>query len=175
MSGRDLVASFSEPEALLAAAKAAREAGYTKLEAYSPFAVHGIDEILAVRPSRVRLVMLCGAIVGGLVGFFMQYYSAVIDYPINSGGRPLNSWPAFMLVTFEMTILTGALCGFAAMIVRSGLGTLNRPVFAIPGFERFSQDRFGLHVAASDPRFEADATRRFLEGLKPVEIVEAPA
>ncbi len=174
MSGRDLVATFAEPEALLKAARAAREAGYTKLEAYAPFEVEGLAEALKIRSSRVRVVMLVGAIVGGLTGFFMQFYSAVYDYPINSGGRPLNSWPAFMLVTFELTVLFGALSGFAAMLIRSGLSALHQPVFEIPGFERFSQDRFGLHIAAGDPKFDADRTRRFLQEFGPVEIVEGP-
>ncbi|HET9651107.1 MAG TPA: DUF3341 domain-containing protein, partial [Usitatibacter sp.] len=139
-----LMAEFASAEALLAAARRAREAGFEHAEAYSPFAVDGLADALGFSGSRVPLATLAGGILGGAGGFFLQWYSAVIDYPINSGGRPLNSWPEFIPVTFELTVLGAALAAVAAMLVANGLPRLRHPVFNVREFELATRNRFFL-------------------------------
>src|SRR5205823_1183633 len=125
--------------------------------------------------SRIPFAVLLGGIAGGLGGYFVQWYSAVISYPENIGGRPLHSWPAFIPITFEMTVLCAALAAFLAMLVGNGLPRLRHPVFDAPHFDLATRNRFFLCLPAADERFEPESARRFLEGLEPMRIVEVPA
>ena len=169
-----LLADFETPEALVEAAGRARQEGYTKLEAYSPFAIDELSGTEAPHRTEIPKIMFLGGCLGALAGFLMQYYTAAIDYPLNIGGRPLNSWPAFIPVTFELTVLSAALFGVIGMLALNGLPMPYHPLFNVPDFARASQDRFFLCIEAADPKFDAAATRAFLAGLGPAEVVEVP-
>lgn len=167
-----LVAEFADDKALVDAARRARAAGYRNVDAYAPFSVDGLSDALGFRTDRVALITLLGGLVGGVGGYFLQWYSAVIDYPINSGGRPLHSWPAFIPATFEMTVLGAALAAFFGMLILNGLPRLIHPIFNAPEFDLASRNRFFLCIEARDPRYAAGETRAFLEGLAPIRIAE---
>ncbi len=167
-----LMAEFASADALLEAARRARGEGYARIEAYSPFPVEGLAEVVGFRRSRVPLAVLLGGIGGGLGGYFLQWYSAVVHYPENIGGRPLHSWPEFIPVTFELTVLGAALAAFVAMLVANGLPRLRHPVFGAPHFDLATRNRFFLCLLAADPRYEAGRTRHFLQALEPMRIVE---
>lgn len=167
-----LLAEFDGTEALLKAARQAYESGYRKLDAYSPAPIHGLAEAMGFRYTRLPLVVFVGGMVGGLTGFLLQYGTSVIAYPLNVGGRPLNSWPAFVPVTFEMTILVASLSAVVGMILMNGLPRPYHPVFNVTRFERASQDGYFLCIEAADPRFDREETRSFLEGLGAVEVFE---
>lgn len=169
-----LLAEFRTSEALLEAAKRARESGFRYVEAYSPYAVEGIAEAVGFRRDRVPLITLVGGIVGAIGGYFLQWYSAVIDYPINVGGRPLHSWPSFIVPTFELTILGAAIAAVIGMLAANGLPRLTHPIFNAPHFEQATRNRFFLCVTARDPHFDIERSRRFLEGLQPMSVVEVP-
>ena len=160
-----LMAEFSDPDALLAAARRAFDEGFRKMDAYTPFPVEGLAEAIGFHRTRVPLIVLIGGIIGCVGGFFLQYWIAVIDYPVNVGGRPLNSWPSFIPVTFELTILIAALSAFFAVLALNGLPMPYHPVFNVERFELASRSRFFLCIEASDPKFQPDETRRFLEAL----------
>lgn len=166
-----LMAEFDDPETLLEKARATYQAGYRKISAYSPFPIEELPAALGMRRSLLPWLVLLGGITGAVVGFGMQYYAAVIDYPWNIGGRPLNSWPSFIILTFEMTILFAAITAVLGMLLRNGLPQPYHAVFNAPRFRLASQDRFFLCVEAHDPKFDLVQTRRFLEGLKPAEVV----
>ena len=163
-----LVAEYREPEEILAAANAAREAGYRKIEAYTPFPVEGLDEGLGFSPTRLGWVVLIMGIIGAVTGFFMQWYANVHFYPLNIGGKPLNSWPNFIVITYEFTILFASFSAGIFMFLRNGLPQPYHAIFNTPGFERATRDRFFLAIEATDEHFEPDRTRSFLESL-PVE------
>ncbi len=166
-----LMAEFDDPEELLEKARTTYAAGYRRLSAYSPFPIEELPAALGLRPSKLPLLTLLGGIVGGITGFGMQYYAAVIDYPWNIGGRPLNSWPSFIILTFELTILFAAATAVLGMLLRNGLPQPYHAVFNAPRFKLASQDRFFLCVEATDPMFDRAATHYFLEGLHPAEVV----
>jgi hypothetical protein len=170
-----LMAEFASAEALVEAARRAREAGYARVEAYSPFPIEGIAEAVGFGDSRVPLASLVGGVLGGAGGFFLQWYAAVIDYPINVGGRPTNSWPAFIPVTFEMTVLFAALSAVVFMFAANGLPRLRHPVFNAPEFELATRNRFFLCLRADEPRFDAKGARHFLERLEPMKLIEVAA
>jgi hypothetical protein len=149
-----IVARFATPEKFRAALAALREAGYTRIEANLPFAVEGLEELLPVPPTPIAGIMLVAAFVGGSGGYFLQWY-ATRDFPLNVGGRPLHSWPAFVPVTFELTVLTASIVGVLALLWLAGLPRLHHPIFAATGIERATQDRFFLCVRADDPLFGA--------------------
>lgn len=169
-----LMAEFADAEPLVAAARAAHAAGYRKLDAYTPFHVEGLAEIIGTGPDRVPLLALLGGLVGGIGAYFLQWYSAVVDYPIVSGGRPLHSWPAFVVATFEMTVLGAALGAFFGMLLLNGLPRLIHPIFDTPHFAAASRDRFFLCIQAADARYEESAVRRFLGSLGPLRVVAVP-
>jgi len=170
-----LMAEFDTPTQLVEAANRTREAGYQKIDAYSPFPVEGLAEAVGFRRDLVPLVTLIGGILGGTGGYYMQYWMAAVSYPTNVGGRPLNSWPAFIVITFEMTILFGAIFAVLGMLALNGLPMPYHPVFHVPRFALATKDRFFLIVFASDPKYEAASARRFLEGLNPRGISEVPS
>lgn len=167
-----LMAEFDGPEDLLAAAKRAHAEGYRRMDAYSPFPVEGLAEAIEVRHTRLPLLVLLAGLFGAFVGFVSQYYVTVFDYPLNVGGRPLNSWPAYIPITFEVTILFAALTAVVGMIALNGLPRPYHPVFNVPAFGGASRDRFFLCIEAADPRFDLEGTRRFLEGLQAREVSE---
>ena len=169
-----LIAEFADERALVDAARRARAEGYRNIDAYAPFSVEGLSDALGFRKDRVALITLLGGIVGGVGVYFLQWYTAVIDYPINAGGRPLHSWPAFIPATFEMTVLGAALAAFFGMLILNGLPRLNHPIFDAPDFDLASRNRFFLCIEAADPRFDAEQTRRFLDELDPMNVGEVP-
>lgn len=168
-----LIAEYETPEALKAAARGAREAGYRELDAYTPFPVEGLADAVGFSKNRVPLAVLGGGLLGGGLAYFMQWYINVWDYPLNIGGRPFHSWPAFIPITFELTILFAAFGALIGMLAMNGLPKPFHPVFRAPGFDRASQDRFFLYVEANDPQFDRDRTRGFLArtGARSVEVV----
>jgi hypothetical protein len=165
-----LMAEFETPDALVHAAAEARLAGYRKMDAYSPIPIEALDEALDMPRTRLPRLVLLGGILGGLGGYGLQYWSQTMAYPMNIGGRPFHSWPQFIPVTFETTVLGAALTAFVAMWALNGLPQPYHPVFNVPAFERASRDRFFLVIESADPRFDPDQTRRFLEGLHPVGV-----
>jgi hypothetical protein len=167
-----LMAEFNSPDELLDAAQRAYEAGYRRMDAYSPFPVEGLAEAIGFHRSGLPLVVLIGGILGGLGGYLMQYYLSVIDYPINVGGRPLHSAPAFIPVTFELTILVAALAAVLGLLALNGLPMPYHPVFNVPRFEMASRNLFFLCIEATDPQFDRQNTRRFLESLQPLGVSE---
>lgn len=169
-----LMAEFTRADALVEAAQRAREAGFTKLDAYTPFSVEGLTEALALPPTRVPYAALAGGLIGGAIGFIMQSWFFVFDYPMNIGGRPLFSWQAFLIVTFELTVLGAALASLVAMLAGNRLPMPYHPAFNVSSFARASQDHFFLSIEADDPHFERLKARDFLEGLQPIHIYEVP-
>jgi hypothetical protein len=168
------MAEFGDVNALVAAANRVREEGYVRTDAYAPYPVEGLSEALGFRQTRVPLVVLIGGILGAIGGYFMQYYLAVEEYPFNIGGRPPHSWPSFIPVTFEMTILTAALFAVLGMLALNGLPMPYHPVFNVPRFALASRDRFFLCIEATDPKFDAERTRELLRSLGSSEVTEVP-
>lgn len=167
-----LLAEFETPEALRAAAERAYADGYRRLDAYSPFPVHGLAEAIGFRRNALPLLVLLGGFAGAGAGFLLQYFVAVIDYPINVGGRPLNSWPSFIPITFEVTILIAALTAVLGMLLLNGLPQPYHPLFNASRFALATRDRFFLCIEANDPRFDPAATRAFLLGLGAREVTD---
>jgi hypothetical protein len=141
-----LLAEFADSRRFVEAARRARSADYMLVDAYTPFPVEGVHDLLAHRRSRIRVAMFIGGIATAAGAYGLEYYSAVVNYPYNSGGRPLDAWPAFMLVPFATGILVAAIAGFTAFLLECGLPRLHYPLFAVEGFERASQDRFVLAI-----------------------------
>jgi hypothetical protein len=167
-----LMAEFDDPKALVEAAHQAHAAGYKRMDAYTPFPVHGLSEALGVRHTRLPLLVLLGGIAGGLAGYGLQYWATVIEYPYNIGGRPLHSWPAFIPITFETTVLLAAFAAVFGMLALNGLPQPYHPVFNVPRFELATRTHFFLCIEATDPKFDLEGTRRFLESLSPQEVAE---
>jgi hypothetical protein len=167
-----LMAEFDTPTAIVEAATKARLAGYRKLDAYSPIPIEELNEALALKRTRLPMLVLAGGILGGIGGYSLEYWTQAIAYPLNIGGRPLHSWPHFIPVTFETTVLGAALCAFVGMWALNGLPQPYHPVFNVPAFARASRDRFFLCIEADDPRFDRHATQVFLESLHPVGVSE---
>ncbi len=170
-----LMAEFADAADLLHAAQKTRAAGYRRMDAFSPFAIEGMDDALSLHSSKISYFVLGGALVGMIAGFAMQYFSAVINYPVNVGGRPLDSIPAFIPITFEMAVLFGAFSGLIAMFVLNGLPMPYHPVFNVPEFKKMTSGRFFLCIEGRDPQFDLDATRQFLHGLSPLKVSDVEA
>lgn len=170
-----LMVEFVTAPEVIGATRRARQAGYREMDAYTPYPVEGLAVELGMRKTRLPFVVLMGGLVGAGVGFLMQYYSMAIDYTFNVGGRPYNSWPVFIPVTFELLILLGAFAAFLGMMFLNGLPRPHHPVFNVPQFARSSQDRFFLCIEATDPHFDRAATAEFLAGLNPHgDVMEVP-
>lgn len=166
------LAEFDNPSTLVAAAQRAYERGYRRMDAYSPYPVEGLAEALGDRRNYLPFVTLLGGIVGGVGAYFLQYWTSVVGYPINVGGRPLHSWPSFVPIAFETTILFAGLAAVLGMVVASGLPRLYHPVFNVQAFQRATRDGFFLCVEARDRQFDLDETRQFLHGLNARSVVE---
>jgi hypothetical protein len=169
-----LAAEFEHPHELLQAACHVRAAGYTRVGAYTPIPVEGLYEALGHRSTRLPYLTLLGAVLGGVAGFGMQYYAAVISYPMNIGGRPLNSWQSFMPIVFELSVLGAALFSVLGMLALNGLPQPYHPLFNLPEFRFASRDRFFLCIQQRDPKFDPASTRRFLEGLHAHKVLDVP-
>lgn len=169
-----VVAEFNRPDALLAGTKAARAAGFTRLEAFSPFPVAGLAQALAFRERRIAPLFLGGGIVGAALGFGLQVYCN-LDFPLDVGGRPVIAPPAFVLITFELMVLFAVTTGVVAMLLMNRLPRLNHPLFEIGDFHFATSDKFFLAILADDPGFDPEVARRFLQGLDPLSLAEAPA
>ncbi len=168
------MAEFETATDLVVAAKSAYAAGYRKMDAYSPYPVEEAAEAIGFHKTRVPLIVLLGGILGGLSGFFLQYWINVIDYPLNIGGRPYNSWPAFIVPTFELTILFAGLAGVFGMFALNGLPMPYHPLFNVDKFSAVTRDRFFLCVEAADPKFDLVSTQEFMMTLKPLSVSEVP-
>jgi hypothetical protein len=158
-----LMAEFDNPGDLLDAARRAHEAGYRKMDAYSPMPIHGLSEAIGFHCSRLPLLVLLGGLFGCGLAFFMLWYVETTVYPLNVGGRPYNSWPSFIPITFEVTILFAAVTAVMGMLALNGLPMPYHPVFNVDRFAMASRHRFFLCIEAADPKFDAGDTRRFLE------------
>ncbi len=169
-----LMAEFDNASDLVQAAHRAHQAGYRRMDAYSPFPIEELSEAIGFHHTNVPLVVLIGGLLGGLSGFLMQYWISAVNYPENIGGRPLNSWPAFIVVTFEMTILGAALFAVLGMLALNGLPMPYHPVFNVERFAFASKDRFFLCIEARDPRFDRKVTEEFLLSLNPRSVTEVP-
>jgi Protein of unknown function (DUF3341) len=170
-----MMAEFDTPGALVEAAKRTYQAGYKRIDTYTPFPVEGLAEEIGFHRDEVPLVVLIGGIVGGLTGYLMQYWMSAVAYPLNIGGKPYHSWPAFIVITFEMTILFAGISAVFGMLALNGLPMPYHPVFNVPRFTRASRDRFFLVVFSSDVKYDPAATRQFLESLDPRSVSEVPS
>jgi Protein of unknown function (DUF3341) len=171
-----VTAAFDTPEAVKDAAIRLREQGFRAVEAYTPYPVEGLSEILHPGPKPfLPLLIFAGAVLGAAVGYGIQYWGEVVDYPLIVGGRPYNSWPAFIVSAFEVMVLTAVTAGFFGLVAKSRLTRLYHPIFAAKGFERASRDRFFICVEARDPRFDAASIRDVLRELGASEIDEVRA
>lgn len=169
-----LMAEFDSADALLEAARRCYAQGYRRMDAYSPFPIEDLAESLGFRRTHLPLLVLIGGVIGCVGGFYLQYWISVMDYPLNVGGRPLNSWPSFVVVTFELTILCAALSAVLGMLALNGLPMPYHPVFNVSRFEHATRDGFFLCIESRDPRYDPGATRTFLRSLGPAEIYEVP-
>ncbi len=169
-----VIAEFNDAQSLLDAANAARERGYADVDAFSPFPIHGLSEALGFHRSRLSLVVLVMGLLGGIGGFLMCWYANVISYPWNIGGRPLNSWPAWIPIVFECAILLAAFGAVFGMLALNGLPMPYHPVFNLRRFDQASRDKFFLVIQSRDPKFNLDEVRDFLDTLNPREIVDVP-
>jgi hypothetical protein len=167
-----LMAEFDSAQALLDAATKVGRAGYTKTDAFSPFPIHNLAEALGFKERKVAPIVLAGGLTGAIAGYGLEYWTQVIAYPMNIGGRPYHSWVSFIPPAFETTILFGAFAAVLAMIGLNGLPQPYHPVFNHERFARASQDGFFLAIEATDPKFDAHATRQFLSSLGAREVVQ---
>ena len=167
-----IAAEFETPEALIAACEKTRDAGFKKFECYTPFPVHGLADAMGLKRPILAWVIFAGGIFGLCAGFGLAYWVSVITNPYNIGGRPLNSWPSFIPITFETTVLFASLTAVFGMIAFNGLPRPHHPIFNHPRFDKIMDDRFLLTIEAVDPKFDIEKTAEFLRGLNPSEVVE---
>jgi hypothetical protein len=167
-----LLAEFDEPNALVEAARRASAEGYSLMEAYTPFHIEELSEVIRSRAHLVPWIVLGGGVIGAVGAFYMMYYASVISYPLNIGGRPLNSWPAFIPITFELTVLAASFAAVIGMLALNGLPRPHHPLFKATRFNLATQSRLFLCIEAADPRFDEGTTRRLLENLGAREVTE---
>ena len=167
-----VMAQFDRPSALVSAARETYAAGYRQINGYSPFPIEELTEAIGFKRTTLPLIVLAGGILGGLGGFFMQYWMEVIDYPINVGGKPFNSWPAFIPITFECTILGAAFAAVLGMLALNKLPQPYHPVFNAPNFALATRDHFFLVIEANDPRYNHDEVLNFMKSLEPKEVTD---
>jgi hypothetical protein len=167
-----LMAEFDNPTELVEAARQTYDAGYRRINGYSPFPIPELWEAIGFHKTRLPLIVLIGGILGGLGGYLMMYYMEVIDYPINVGGRPFHSWPAFIPITFETTVLGAALACIFGMLALNKLPQPYHPVFNAERFALATRDRFFLVIEARDPKFDHDTVQEFMKGLNPKEVID---
>jgi Protein of unknown function (DUF3341) len=169
-----VMAEFRSPEALIAAVAAAKDAGYTRLDAFSPFPLKEVADQFGVRPSIIPWIAWITGFIGAAIQYGSQYWMNAVDYPLNVGGRPLHSWPAFIPSTLIVAILWAGAATLLSMIFILRLPRLHHPVFAVAGFQRASEDRFFLLISGDDPLFEPDRARSLLQRLAPVAVRDVP-
>lgn len=169
-----LMAEFDSPTLLVLATRRAHEEGYRKMDAYTPFPIEELSDAIGFRHTKLPLIVLIGGLMGCLGGYGLQYWVAAIAYPVNVGGRPYNSWPSFIPVTFETTVLLAAVSAVLGMLALNGLPMPYHPVFNVKSFALASKDKFFLCIEATDPKYDRAATQKFLESLQPREIAEVP-
>jgi hypothetical protein len=167
-----VMAEFNDPESLLHAANQARLEGYREMDAYAPMPVEGLAEAIGFHSNWVQRLVFLGGLCGAIGGFMLCWWITVVAYPHNVAGRPLNSWPAYVPITFELMVLIACITALVGMLALNGLPQPYHPVFNVPQFARASRDKFFLCIEASDPKFEPSATRAFLEQLNPQEVVD---
>jgi hypothetical protein len=167
-----LMAEFDSADALVEATKRTYAEGYRKMDAFSPFPIEPVWEAMHANDKRVQFFVLCGGILGAFAGFGLCYWTQAIAYPLNIGGRPFNSWPSFIPVTFEVTILFAAFTTVIVMLGLNGFPMPYHPVFNVPRFSRASQDGLFLVIEADDPKFDRTRTHEFLKTLGPKEVNE---
>jgi len=165
-----VIAEFEGPSELVHAARKTYEAGYRRINGYSPYPIEELSEAIGFTHTSLPLIVFIGGVLGGLAGFFMQYYMEVIDYPLNVGGKPYNSWPAFIPITFECTVLAAAFSAVLGMLILNKLPQPYHPVFNTPNFELATRDRFFLAVEANDPKFDHDKVTSLLKSLNAMEV-----
>lgn len=170
-----LVAEFDTPERLIEAADAARRAGFKKMDAYTPFPVHGLSEAIGFQTNAVPFLVFAGGLAGSIFGYSLQFYVHALDYPMNVGGKPFISLPSMVPITFECTVLWAGLTAFFSMLTLNKLPRLYHSIFNAPGIERATRDRFFLAIEARDPNFDLERTREFLSSMNPLSLSEVEA
>ncbi len=166
---------FEDDEALVEAARKLREEGYERIEAFTPFEVEELEPVLPKKMLGLGWIILFSGMTGTATGFFLQWYSCVVSYPLNVGGRPLDSWPSWLAITFELTVLFASFGAMFGMFGLNKLPQLYHPVFNVPQFERASRDRFFLCLEKEDRLFDRERTFDFMRGLEPIGLYEVPA
>ena len=165
-----IMAEFDSPSALVAAARRTHEMGYRRVNGYSPYPIEELTEAIGFTRTTLPLIVFAGGVIGGLGGFFMQYWMEVIDYPLNVGGKPFNSWPAFIPITFECTVLVAAFAAVLGMLVLNKLPQPYHPVFNAPNFALATRDKFFLVIEANDSKFRHEETTQFMKTLGAMEV-----
>jgi ActD protein len=167
-----IMAEFDNPTDLVAAARRTHEAGYRRINGYSPYPIEELSEAIGFTRTSLPLIVLVGGILGGLGGYFMQYWMEVIDYPLNVGGKPFNSWPAFIPITFECTVLVASFAAVLGMLVLNKLPQPYHPVFNAPNFALATRDKFFLVIEANDPKFKYAEATRFMKSLNAIDVCD---
>jgi hypothetical protein len=170
-----LMAEFDSVDTVIAAAHRVHDAGYRKVDAYSPFPLEELSEAIGFHGNGVALVCLVGGLLGCSGAYILQWWINTVSYPVNIGGRPFHSWPSFIIVSFEMTILFSGLSAVFGMLALNGLPQPYHPVFNVPQFDAASRDRFFIVIFSSDKNYDPVGTRKFLESLKPLSVAEVPS
>ncbi len=170
-----LMAEFDNPTDLVAAARKTYEEGYRRINGYSPFPIEELSDAIGFHKTGLPLIVLIGGIIGCVGGYLMQYYLSVFAYPLNVGGRPFHSWPSFIPITFETTVLGAALATVFGMLALNGLPQPYHPVFNAPRFALATRDRFFLAIEARDPQFDYEKTKQFMQSLEPREVFDVDA
>lgn len=167
-----VMAEFETPGALVRAAKATVAKGYKKFDAFTPFPIEELSDAMHLHHNKLPLIVLLGGICGGTLGYLLQYFITVIYYPINIAGRPLHSWPSYIIITFELTILLASISAVFGLFALCGLPMPYHPTFNVPRFAMASNDRFFLCIESTDPLFDRTKTGEFLESLEAKEVSE---